>query len=259
MRKPFLRFAAVLLLCLAVLARASDGSRQPAEETWSSALSALQSNDAATAERLFTQWIAESEKAGIRSPEAHYNLGLAYWNLKRPGPSVYHFLKSTTYSSSPWKRLSTLNTLADIEKEIGVRDGVAVNTNFKAHMTLDEDWLLFLITIAFWGLVGAGLLWWLQGNRAKKAARQIAIVPAIFLLVSLLGYAYRATGPSVGVLDGELGGVNVFRIPEEKADNKLVELPAGTIVLSGRTQNDFIEIYDPVSGWVSTKSYQTIR
>lgn len=259
MRKPMLRFAAVLLLCLAVLARASDGDRSPSEETWSSALSALQSNDAATAERLFTQWIAQGEKAGIHSPEAHYNLGLAYWNLKRPGPSVYHFLKSTTYSSSPWKRLSTLDTLADIEKEIGVRDGVAVSNNFKAHMTLDEDWLLFLVTLGFWGLVGTGLLWWLQGSRAEKAAKQIAVVPALFLLIALVGYGYRATGPNVGVLEGEPSGVNVFRAADEKADNKLVELPAGTIVLSGRTQNDFIEIHEPVSGWVSNKSYQAVR
>lgn len=234
-------------------------AQESAADAWAEARLKYQSGDYKSAQELLSSWVSSQEARGIISPEAHYNLGLAHWQLKQPGAASFHFLQSAHLTASPLKTWSTLETLAAIEKDLGIQEGVTDESSFFFGLLVKRDWLTILTMLGFWGMVGAGLMAWLQGRRAYHAARQVAVAPFALLLLAATGFLYRLTLPELAVIDGNTSPqVVVFRGPEEKADTKVIELPSGTIATVGRSEAAFVEILTPVTGWIPRASLRPV-
>lgn len=255
MRRQLARLFAVLALWAPVSAL---GGSSELETKWDSALEALEQQDYPGASRLLESWVTDAGAAGMRSSQAHYNLGLALWEQKRPGQAVYHFLTSVSLAG-PFDAMNLWSSLGQIQRELGIRDNVAEDPLVRAASLVSPGTVGWLATLGIWGVVFAFLTWWSQGNRALKAATQIAILPAILLILSAAGYSLRFFAPPLGVLaEDDSNTVTVYRVPEEQEANKLVDLPLGTIVVSGRVQGEFVEIQEPVIGWVGQSVFRPV-
>ncbi len=246
------RWATLALIFFSAVGTLS--SADPVEESWQRGVEALKANNIKGAEPFLTEVSRLVEVDGARSPEVHFNLGLVYWELKQPGPAVYHLLQSTQSYFSPFRIRSTLATVAGIQRELGLRDSPAEDWFFGLSLALPENLAWVLFTLGFWGLAAAGILRWTTGSRSLRAARQVAIVPGALFSIALLIFAIRWLTPDFGVLVDDQNGIRVYRSPQAIEENRLVELPSGTLVITGRKERGYTEIQSPVAGWVISGS-----
>jgi hypothetical protein len=232
-------------------------------ELWNSGLQNASQGHPDEAARAFQQWIDLAEKSGLRSSEAHHNLGYLYWTLKRPGPAIYHSLTSAILSGSLPKTLDHLQALSSMEREVGIKDGVSSHLAFRLRILFGENTLTFLLAAGFWALILVVLMRLVRfpGSKVRTLKPVFLAIAAVAWSLAAAGIAQRYLLPTqYGVLDNEKGAIAVFRLPEQKADEKLVDLPSGTIVSVGHSENDgFVKIVYPVSGWVQTAEVQQIR
>lgn len=222
----------------------------PNDDVWKQGVTALKANDSKTALAVFTSWAALVGADANRSPEYHYNLGIAYWDQKRAGNSVYHLLQSTQGYLSPFRVHSTLKTVSGIQRELGIRDNPAEDWLFRWALLVPSNLVATLLSLGFWGLVAAILVRWLQGARAHRAACQIAILPALCFVLGLAALSLKAVAPDWSVLVDEENGIHVYKLPQAIEENRLVDLPSGTLVITGRNDRGYTEIQSPIAGWV---------
>jgi hypothetical protein len=222
---------------------------------WENATRALANEDAAHAVEGYRQWLDNHAREGLQSPEAHYNLGLAYWKLKQPGPAIYHILKSATLRRSIPRIHQDLRTLAALEKEIGIKDNLADGFLFQLWLLLNQDITTWLIALAFWAFLGR-LLWrWLRKYSPADSSSSwvLAGTSIICLVLAIVATVNRRYLTHVGVLIGD-GGIPLYRTPPQGANPdpelKLADLPSGTIVTLGPQKEEFLQITQPVSGWI---------
>jgi len=219
-------------------------------EVWQQGVTALKANDPKAAQTAFEEWAKAFGPEASRSPEYHYNLGIANWELKQAGSAVFHLLQSTQGYLSPWNVHSTLKTVSGIQRELGIRENPVEDWLFRWPMLLASNLVSVLLSLGFWGLLAAFLVRSLQGARATRAAVQIAVLPGLCFVIGLSALALKAISPNWSVLVDEENGVHVYKMPQAIEENRLVDLPSGTVVLTGRTERGYTEIQSPVAGWV---------
>lgn len=222
---------------------------------WDSAMKALHESSHQEAARLLAAWIDEGEKQGIRSAEAHYNLGLAEWGAKRPGKAVYHLVESARLRSSPLSALKAISTLGGLQKELGIRDGVSEAASFRLYFLLNPDWILAFVSLSFWLVALTLVVWWLKGRAIYRVQATCLSVAAAFTTIAVIGIVNRAYFCNFGVLDGDREMIPLYKKPiattPDEAD-KLVDLPAGTLVKLAPSpeREGYAPISRPVAGWV---------
>ncbi len=257
----------VVLAALAVatlgIAIARDHAHSPvltgeAAAGWSTAMTHLEKGEAAMARQALARWIAAAEAKGIRSPEAYFNLAIAHWGLKEPGPAGSAVLRSLLATPSLAQIARAHSILAAMQRELGVSDTVARENRFLARIWLTDNGLTFFLMLAFWSAIGISL--WLYQQRPTIRRRDIlgSMTPtAIALLVASFGLALRDWKGSYAVLDGTDSPVGLFPSPRLDTQEKLLDLPSGTLVHStGESQNGFLRIDSPIVAWVPTTQIQ---
>lgn len=225
---------------------------------WSGAISALKEQNNVQAADLFSKWIAAAHEEGVQSPEAYYNLALAEWSLNDSGKAIQNFLSSSLLISSPLQNMRNLALLTELEKQIGIKES-AVNTwAFRAMVLLNENFSLLLFSIGFWSFVGLCFWRWIrrEGNLTLVWTKVGLIFPLICFLISGSGYLTRRFGADFAVL-AEKEQIAVFQ--QSDAQNKLVDLPPGTIVQLGKKETAYQQIVEPITGWISIEDFRQIR
>ena len=217
---------------------------------WDSGLKALERSDYQVAVSDFTEWIANGAKAGVRSPEAHYNLALSHWNLKQNGPAIYHLLKSATLSSSPIKAWERLDSLGSLQKEIGIHDGVPEKLFFQLFLLGNRDVAIFIFALGFWSLFGLIFWRWIRGIPMGPYMKGLFAIPFLLWTAGAILFINHEYLFRFGVLDTVNEGIPLFKSAGEPSEKKLVDLPPGTIVTWGQTSSGFVQISYPVVGWV---------
>lgn len=221
---------------------------------WEAAVSLLEKGNYRSARDSLVQWIAEAHPKGIDSPEAYYNLSIAHWEMKEPGPSASALLNSLLLSQSLSQIARSATALARMQIDLGISDGITRELRFQARVWLTDNGLTFLMMLAFWSLIGVGLWFWrFHGQLTWLQRAGIALGPIVIFAVAGTGLLHRDWKGSYGVLDTEDGTIGLYPDPRLDTQEKLLDLPSGTLVhSSGEAQNGFIRIDSPLVAWVQT-------
>jgi len=243
------RWAMLALIAIGGVGGDLSAEVNAASDLWRQGVTLLKANDPKGAEAAFLEWAKLTPEAA-RSPEFHYNLGVATWETKQIGPSVFQLLQSTQGYFSPFRIQSTLKTVAAIQREIGIRDSPLEDWLFRWAIVVPENLIWISVALGFWGIVAAMLVKWLHGARGRRAAIQIGLLPAFLFFAGLACLTARWVAPDWSVLVDEQNGVKLYKAPHAVQENFLVDLPSGTVVQTGRQERGYLEVRSPVAGWV---------
>ena len=248
-------FLLLLFISHALSQPAAYGSSLLQTELWSTSLSALKEHRSKTAIDLIERWITFSEKEGIKSTEAHYNLGVAYYQEKNLALANYHLLKSIQLQSSLFQSWQDLEVLTEIQKQLGIKDPITNKSSVKITLLSGTNSLLLLTVLGAWlFLIFLFLIW------KKPPPYYFLLSLSLFLwLFAVLTYANHRYCGGFAVLNGHGNEVTLYKFSEKAQREELLTLPSGTLVTTGEEKNAFIQIFEPLSGWVNLSDIQMIE
>jgi hypothetical protein len=226
---------------------------QGSDELWTRALSQLDHSPKEAAASL-EQWVSGAQKVGTQSPEAHYNLGIAYYESNEYAGAVAHFLKSIELRDFPFRGWQDLNTLTTIQKQIGIKDTVTDKIAVRFALLTSKNFLVTSTSIGFWCLCGFFLLLW----RMKLAVYPLAFLGAFIWLITLFSYSNRAYQGLVATLDGHGKEIPLYKTIQGGDLQELLTLPSGTIVMLGEKQDHYYQVREPFSGWIDAENLYTM-
>ncbi len=228
-------------------------------ELWEKGTHSFSEGKFEEARSAYEEWGELAKSQGVESAEAHYNLGLSYWQLKQSGPAVFHILKSTRLRLSPFRIWTDLATLSDIQKKIGVKENLPSEWFFRFSLLVNPSVRLFLIFAAFWSLCGAILLVWVKPKTCIGPRRALFGITVGFTI--LVGVAYFNTRYycHFAVLTGPNESISVFKTAEKSKDEILADFPAGTIVNILKETDTDKDLDAPIAGWVSNENVQAVN
>jgi len=226
------------------------------DSLWEESLAAHATGDLDKAAHALNEWTQRAQRMGIRSPEAHYNLASIYWGAKRPAESAYQLLTSLSLSNNPFRNWSGIETLTEIEKAIGIKDGVSQSLSFRLAALLSSSFTWWMGAIAVWTFIGALLA------RLTQHTTWAYGLFAIFLISASIGGAShinRTYYNDVGIILRGEEPVPVYRAAQADEKSILVELPSGTLVQRGGHSGDLSEITSPVAGWIRSENLKIVN
>jgi hypothetical protein len=224
---------------------------------WGSAIHTLSKDNYSGAVELMNQWEQLADQSGIRSPELHYNLGVAYLNLKQPGLAVLHLLESARLSDSPLRIWKTLDSVSEIQRQQGVKDNLADAAFLRFYFLINHDVIWLFIALAFWTLVKALILAWWKGHYTVPS-QVLTALAILFAVVAGTGWLNDRLYCRFGVLADLTGRVSVYNGPQLKKEQLLVDLPSGTVINLSDPVRNSVPITAPFAGWVSLESVQAL-
>jgi hypothetical protein len=232
-----------------------DADLQP---LWESAVASLKSQNNAEAVEQFSRWIATARADGIESPEAYYNLALAEWSLSRIDRAMSHFVRSAALVSSPLENWRNLQLLARLEREAGIKESATGQLSFKLKMILNSNVSVALFMTGFWIFVLLSVWRWWRAERGHAIAslRWVLATPVLLWSLAAVGFFNLKLGHTYAVLSDKTE-VALFSTPDDK--EKIIELPAGTIIESGKEENGYVQVLEPVSGWARTSQINPLQ
>lgn len=217
---------------------------------WDTAVARLTENKPAEAIPLFEAWISRAQSQGIRSPEAHHDLASAYLLAQQPGPAAYHLATSAQLRTDPFYTWSAIKNLARIQHRILIQDNLASRWSFRLSLLLKPTLLFSVTVIGFWIFAFGCFL-----GPSRRGALTLGIS---FLVVCAAGYATLAVLPRYAVvLPGPEGSV-LNSEPVLGSEKKIAELPVGTLVALGATQDHVTAISAPFAGWLPTSAVKPL-
>jgi hypothetical protein len=245
-----------IYFCLGLSVATANG-RDPSvlSSLWKDGIQAYQKAQYPEAAARFEQWIKEAAAHGTESPEAHFNLGLTYWEMKTAGPAVFHFLKGTLLRNFPSRFRSDLRILSGIQGELGIKDGIPDQWSFQIYLFLSRNVQILSLTLGLWLLILAGVFFFIRFRKFPMGIpASMAVAGLLCILLSAAGFLNHRYQGRFAILNHPSNGIALFRIPRDSAEEKLVELPSGTMIRLGPKQGDgFSQVTEPLAGWVKTE------
>lgn len=240
-------------LSLITLLVSGPGFAADLESQWRDAVEKQQAGQIDTAIALFEAWIAAASSKGVRSPEAHYNLAIAYRSKKDAGRASYHLLESAVLRRSPVRSWTDAQLLSQWETTAGVRDGASSQLGLRFSLAVGKGFRLLLALTAIWLLLGYGVVRYLDlVPEKRRVLRYTAFSAAGALVVLAIAAELNARQwDSLGVVAGGTEGGVVFASSSSDPGGKLAELPSGTLVRIIEEQNDFYHVDIPIAGWIA--------
>lgn len=214
---------------------------------WKSALESYDHEDYSHSAALLQQFISESKQSNLDSPQAHFNLALSYWGMKKPAGSVLEFLKAAQFERSPLRIWHHFNSISVIQKNLGIKEATSDNLWFRFSAMGNPDITLLFGCASLWFFLGWFLLRWLKRN---SATQKLLVALAFFCLLLAGAFFVGHRYIHLAVLLNEHAGTALYRSPTEKEEEKLAEFPSGTLVNVESEEKGFAEISHPVAGWV---------
>ncbi len=218
---------------------------------WSTAMDLLDQGQTEQAIPLLEERIRQMEASGTRSPEVHHNLAVAFGRLKQWGPAVYHLATSTFLRASPVYGLSALRSFGLVQNQLMIQNGVERDLLFRFGALIPPGFFQVLIVLGIWTV--------LFGALTQTTRRMGAVLGAIFVLLGGAGIGLRHSLPVYAVVVGSDQGTLLSTEPTLGTDKKLVELPVGTLVTLGPTQDYSIAVQRPFAGWIPVQSIRRIE
>jgi tetratricopeptide (TPR) repeat protein len=177
------------------------------------------------------------------SPEAHFNLGLAYQEKEKIAQANQQWLLALKTSDSFSLRRKILASLQKSEETLGLNEGITHRRDF---------WILGLPS--FYLAIGISFFFWtsLAGFLIKKKRLLFPSLAILLFLGSFWGYQ-RMAFPELGITQSAEGKTPLY--PDEQTDAPTKNfLPDGVIVLIEEKTDKRCRISSPRSGWVPASS-----
>ncbi len=250
----------ILTLLSALLLFSPPSPAADLGQLWNEAIAADTNQAPNERVRLFSQWIELAAAQGIKSPEAHGHLALAYWEVGDTGKAVLHQIESAKLHDSPFAAWKTLSKVHQIESEQAVREGVSTSPSLYLYFFLTPALVYSFGFFSLWSLVVAGFLYWYRGKKMMRLTASL-ISFALFCAIVPVGYSVikRFLVKPIAVIDVAQGKpLGVYQNAEAKEENKIISLPSGILVRPQEVQGNFTRISQPLAGWVDTGSLKII-
>lgn len=244
-----LRKEAWIFLLLLLLSSFAIGAGEDLEDLWQRSLSSLKKKDYRIATDLLEGWLSKATTQNIVSPEAHYNLAIAHWGTGRKGQAIYQWLESAQYHRNPVQKWKHFSLLKDTQTQLGVQNNTLENFFVLLPFLIHKDFILLLFSLGLW--CGALYLLFLPLIRRRYQF----LTQAYFLPCFLIGLGSICLGIGyfsiqLGVLESGDTQVSVYRRPQISKATELIALPPGTLVKLANIKGDFVQVLEPISGWV---------
>lgn len=236
------------------------GASKPAD--WEGAKKAFEEKNYATAlEKMQAIRVAERESGVTPSPESSYNLGMALWNLERAHEAVAPIISSAWHRTYSWDRLQDLAVVSELQKELGIKESLPEWPLFQAYFAIGKSYPVWAWSLCLWFLAFAGVAAFFRPTHWKW---MVSTLSALTLVVGITTIAWQQFSQRhfrlavVQLPDHAKGEVPLYRTAGEKEEEKLVELPAGTLVNIDRTREGYTAINAPLVGWLPTQNLATL-
>lgn len=233
-------------LCLAAFLFLSFPSWGANDSGWESALSLLEKGQAAEAIPLLETWLKNAEDKGMRVPEGHHALAVAYGRVEQWAPSVTHLLQSASLRTNPFYAWEAIGTLSRIQHRLMIQDAVSDHWPLRFRLLFSSSLLIVFASVGLWVFLFS---FFFRNHRAILGS-----AGAVLLFAGLVALAVRTNLPSIAVV--------VERTPlfneADPASEKLADLPGGAIVLFKQKSDPTTSIQAPFVGWISSQALQLI-
>lgn len=186
------------------------------------------------------------------SPQAFHNQAAEEWEKKHSDTTVENLLKSIQLRTNPIKIWSELGLLSEIQNALFAQPSPIQGIRLKLAFLWSSNFQIIWFSIALWGFI---LSLWLRFGRFFNPSASLKLFVLFFFWVIAGGFLTfnhkKVRLPSI--LSGKDPLVTVFKNPSTNPEDKLIELPVGVLVTAEQQQDNWIEISEPVLGWVQTE------
>jgi len=228
---------------------------------WQRAQNQHESKNYASSGALFKEWIEAGLLQDVESPEAYFNFAVSHWALKDYANTQYGLLKSSSLRFSPGRIWKDIRTVAAIEKDLGIKEGLSTKWYFYLYFLINDNVRTLLLTLGLWMFVAVGLGFWLHKMWGIALIGGKVLVPVGLLccVVALGSFVNAHYFSRFGVLQAKENVVPLFQSASADSDKKLMDLPSGTIVNWVGQKGEFIQLGFPVAAWISKDSLLAIN
>lgn len=195
------------------------------------------------------EWIATASVAGIKSPEAYFNLASASWEAEDSAEAVKNLFISSQLRNNPFKAWSDLSSISQIQSILFAQPSPIDSYRIRLFLIWDKH----LQTIWFSSLIWIFLLGvFFRWGRSSSAYwnRVIIIIFALDLGAGSLFFLNQKGLSNPSYLTRVEKLVPVYKEFDSKTDEPLLELPSGVVILTGEKKANRILIQEPLKAWV---------
>ena len=225
-------------------------SANPLANQWEASISAYEKQDNQEAIRELKEWITAAEAKGIRSADAHFNLGVLYWAGEDSGNSSEQLMTSSKLSSTPWSLWQVHSAMDQLQQNLGIQSPVTKDLGFRFKLYTPTNLLFAISFLSLWAILLLFKSWraqWIPMNHYQLIGA--VSVPVLLILLTIGSHTIRKKIQPFGVLKNSEG--NITLLESEEADSEtILELPPGTLVSIGEVKAELVKINGPIEGWV---------
>jgi tetratricopeptide (TPR) repeat protein len=194
---------------------------------------------------------------GLRSGVLYYNLGNAYFRLKKLGQAVLHYERAKFYIPRDADLSFNLRHTRDLIRDPVLDAGGFVNTAFfwlDAFNLIELFWCFSFLNFLFWGIL------FLKLFRKAEWTFYVSLFLFIFWLISGGSFGFKwyqmVTDNRAVILPQE---AKIMAGPDEN-DTVLFKVHQGTIVYQERSEAGWslIHLPDRKRGWMNSKAMARI-
>lgn len=234
-------------------------SSEPAlDSLWQEAVGLYKLEKYAEACQKFEAWKSEAKARGIDSKDVYANLTLCYSKESRWDHSVSSLLSLAQRESLPWAKWYDLGQIQRMQEHLGIQDNPTTDLGVQLKLLFSSQHLLLALSFSFWLLTFPAIRLFIFRKRWDALHWTLLGVSAAFMLTSGSLLAGRKLVGNLAVLTSEEADVSVYEKAVENHEQRLVQLPRGAVVLTGRSANGLIQIQAPLVGWVKSEQVASL-
>ncbi|NBX93524.1 MAG: hypothetical protein EBQ85_09880 [Proteobacteria bacterium] len=215
------------------------------DELWQRSLSAPPDEQS----EAWKLWIDTATAAQIQSAPAHFNYASSLWKEKKLGAAVEQLLVASQLRNFPWESWFDWELISQIQQALHSQPSPINDWSLRLSLLWERTLRGWSTTLLFWILIA--IIWNRFGKKMGGWPSWLSITAiSIFVVIGLaLECNHRLTSLPL-ILGDSTGAINVYRTSEAQEEQKITELPAGLLVISQNNKVDFIEIENPIRGWI---------
>lgn len=235
-------------------------SSEPAlDSLWQEALGLYRLEKYAESCQKFESWKIEAKSRNIDSKDVYANLSLCYSKAARWDHSVSNLLSLTSRESFPWEKWSDLGQLQRVQEHLGIQDNPTKDLGVQLKLLFSSHYLLLGLSLSLWLLTFPALRLLVFRKRWDALHWTLIGIASALMLTSGSLLASRKLVGNLAVLTSEETEVSVFEKAVENPEQRLVQLPRGTVVLTGKSANGLVQIQSPLVGWVKSEQVAALN
>ena len=220
------------------------------DSLWQDALGLYAQEKYAEACQKFEEFKSTARAQGKDSIDVYANLSLCYSKQARWDKSVSNLLSLTHREHFPWDKWYDLSQIQRVQEHLGIQDNPTKEAGVQLKLLFSSHYLLLVLSLSVWLLTFPAIRLLVFNKRWDALHWSLVGTSAFLMLLSGSLLLNRKMVGNLAVLTSEESDVSVYEKATENNDTRLVQLPRGAVVLTGKSANGFIQLQSPLVGWV---------